>query len=480
MPTRSSKSPARRSKSPVRSVDVESPPVRGEPKDAGKKKSGLAGDYGALALLLFLYTLQGIPMGLSASLPLILVEKGASTAQQAAFSTVAAPFALKLLWAPLVDAVYSSRFGRRKTWIVPVQAAIGVLLLYSGGWMDALLAPGDDGKPDVQPLVQIFLSLYFLAATQDIAVDGLALTVLSAHNKELGATCNAVGQTFGTFISYVGFLALSAYGRVTLGGFMVFWGWVFLGSTVWVLAVRRDEHTPQPGGAGAAMVATYLEMWQVLKLPNVRWLARLLLTCKAPLTAFEALIPFELQKEGVSKEKLGLVSTVLLPVSMIAQSWASKKYLAGRKSRPLSVFTASYRARLGFGVLLIGVVFLIRAVGDGGALPPWVWLVGAVPFCAHTVSNSVMFVAQMAFFNRVSDPKIGGTYMTMLNTISNLGGQWPGPAILSAKAALEAYPTVDAFAVVAVGGVALSLAWLAAFSGRAAALQSMAIKQWHA
>ena len=117
---------------------------------------------------------------------------------------------------------------------------------------------------------------------------------------------------------------------------------------------------------------------------------------------------------------------------------------------------------------------------DGGALPPWVWLVGAVPFCAHTVSNSVMFVAQMAFFNRVSDPKIGGTYMTMLNTISNLGGQWPGPAILSAKAALEAYPTVDAFAVVAVGGVALSLAWLAAFSGRAAALQSMAIKQWHA
>eukprot|EP00966_Prymnesium_polylepis_P116816 2699538-Prymnesium_polylepis.1 len=32
-------------------------------------------------------------------------------------------------------------------------------------------------------------------------------------------------------------------------------------------------------------------------------------------------------------------------------------------------------------------------------------------------------VAQ-AFFNRVSDPAIGGTYMTMLNTFANLGGSW--------------------------------------------------------
>jgi hypothetical protein len=36
-----------------------------------------------------------------------------------------------------------------------------------------------------------------------------------------------------------------------------------------------------------------------------------------------------------------------------------------------------------------------------------------------------MFIAQMAFFNRVSDARIGGTYLTMLNTLANLGGQWP-------------------------------------------------------
>ena len=33
-----------------------------------------------------------------------------------------------------------------------------------------------------------------------------------------------------------------------------------------------------------------------------------------------------------------------------------------------------------------------------------------------------MFVAQMSFNAKVSDPRIGGTYMTMLNTVTNLGG----------------------------------------------------------
>jgi len=32
-----------------------------------------------------------------------------------------------------------------------------------------------------------------------------------------------------------------------------------------------------------------------------------------------------------------------------------------------------------------------------------------------------MFVPLMAFYAKVSDPVIGGTYMTLLNTISNLG-----------------------------------------------------------
>lgn len=36
----------------------------------------------------------------------------------------------------------------------------------------------------------------------------------------------------------------------------------------------------------------------------------------------------------------------------------------------------------------------------------------------------MMFTAQMEFFAKVADPMIGGTYMTLLNTVSNLGNTW--------------------------------------------------------
>jgi len=35
-----------------------------------------------------------------------------------------------------------------------------------------------------------------------------------------------------------------------------------------------------------------------------------------------------------------------------------------------------------------------------------------------------MFVALLAFYSRISDPRFGGTYMTLLNTLSNLGNAW--------------------------------------------------------
>ena len=69
---------------------------------------------------------QGIPLGLAAAIPLILTNRQVSYKEQAGFSFAYWPFSLKLLWAPIVDSLYFSRIGRRKTWLVPVQYLIGM------------------------------------------------------------------------------------------------------------------------------------------------------------------------------------------------------------------------------------------------------------------------------------------------------------------------------------------------------------------
>ena len=150
-------------------------------KDKNNQK-GLKGDYGSIALLMFLYILQGIPLGLGGSIPMLLTSRKVSYKDQALFSFVFWPFSIKLLWAPLVDSLYLTWFGRRKTWLVPIQYLIGVFMIVLSWNIDDLMGT-EKGQEHVNImfLTVIFFMLNFLAATQDIAVDGWALTMLSRY-----------------------------------------------------------------------------------------------------------------------------------------------------------------------------------------------------------------------------------------------------------------------------------------------------------
>lgn len=140
----------------------------------------LKGDRGNIAILFFLYLLQGIPLGLVQAIPIILTNSGVSYTQQAKFSLVNWPFSLKLLWAPVLDCIYWGKLGRRKSWLVPTQYLIGILMIFLSHCVDDLLGNGGS-EPNIQLLVLSFFFLNFLAATQDIAVDGWALTMLKRY-----------------------------------------------------------------------------------------------------------------------------------------------------------------------------------------------------------------------------------------------------------------------------------------------------------
>lgn len=96
-------------------------------------------DREAFALLVVLYLLQGIPLGLTFGTLPFLLKPHLSYSQLAVFALSTWPYSLKLLWSPIVDAWFVPKWGRRKSWIVPVQTIVGIGLWIIGGRVDKWL-----------------------------------------------------------------------------------------------------------------------------------------------------------------------------------------------------------------------------------------------------------------------------------------------------------------------------------------------------
>lgn len=81
---------------PGRDTKGPSPVVESDDDGHSVAQASWRKDKWGIALLLVLYTLQGIPMGLSNAVPFMLMERGASYSDQAKFSLVSWPYATKV------------------------------------------------------------------------------------------------------------------------------------------------------------------------------------------------------------------------------------------------------------------------------------------------------------------------------------------------------------------------------------------------
>ena len=124
-------------------------------------------------LLVLLYFLQGVPMGLASGSVPFLLKSYLSYGQLGVFSLASYPYSLKLLWSPIVDAVWSPKVGRRKSWILPIQTISGFGMIWLGNNIDGLMSKaGENDGAGVWGFTMWWFSLVFMCATQDIAVDG--------------------------------------------------------------------------------------------------------------------------------------------------------------------------------------------------------------------------------------------------------------------------------------------------------------------
>lgn len=70
-----------------------------------------------------------------------LLQSRASYTQIGIFSVASYPYSFKLLWSPIVDSIYSLAFGRRKSWVVPIQFGSSIILLVSAKWLAGRWGP---------------------------------------------------------------------------------------------------------------------------------------------------------------------------------------------------------------------------------------------------------------------------------------------------------------------------------------------------
>lgn len=180
-------------------------------------------------LLVFLLgILSGLPLALTASTVSIwLTEVGVSKAAIGLFAMVGTPYALKFLWAPLVDHLelpYLSKFGRRRSWLVFSQLVLVLALL----GMAAI-------NPALHTVLFALLALVVAisSATQDIVIDAYRVELLPAEERGAGAAAIVCGYRVGMLLSGAGALFLAEvlpWGAVyvVMAGLVVFGSLVLL------------------------------------------------------------------------------------------------------------------------------------------------------------------------------------------------------------------------------------------------------------
>lgn len=158
-------------------------------------------------------------------------------------------------------------------------------------------------------------------------------------------------------------------------------------------------------------------LWKILKLKPVLKFSVVLLTAKIGFAVSDAITTLKLIDRGLPKDTIAYLAVILLPCQLIIQL-ASSRYTTGKS--PMSFYMRAYPFRLFMTIVVAGFVYVtpLMISGTGDQVPVHYYAAYLVVFIINHIPTDCMNVADTAFYARISDPLVGGTYMTLLNTIS--------------------------------------------------------------
>ncbi len=153
-----------------------------------------------------LYLAQGFPFGLvNTAIAGYLAQGGATPAELGYFALAQLPWSLKWVPAPLMDRFTFLAMGRRRPWVIISQTGMLLAGIAFAFFPEAL--------NDVALLTTLCFILNAFSATQDVAVDGMAIDVLPPEEQGRANSFMAFGQVAGISISTtVGALVIANYG----------------------------------------------------------------------------------------------------------------------------------------------------------------------------------------------------------------------------------------------------------------------------
>jgi MFS transporter, PAT family, beta-lactamase induction signal transducer AmpG len=193
-----------------------------------------------LLAILFMGFSSGLPFALTAStLNYWLRQAGISRTEIGLFSLVGIAYALKFVWAPMLDRlplpILTKWLGRRRSWglVIQVPLAVSVLVL---GFTDPARAPIFTALAAV--------AVAFLSASQDVVIDAYRIELLKPEEQGAGAAATQWGYRLGLLASGAGALHL-----------MEFAGWGFAYSIMAALmtvGMATVWLTPEPAAPALA------------------------------------------------------------------------------------------------------------------------------------------------------------------------------------------------------------------------------------
>jgi PAT family beta-lactamase induction signal transducer AmpG len=385
-----------------------------------------------LGLLGALYFVQGMPLGFQThTLVAYLRSQGVSMKALGLLSALFLPWLLKPFLAPIVERYGSARLGERKTWILPLQVGLALTCLAAAHFAR---------QENFPVLLGLIFLMNLFAATQDIAVDGLAVDLLQKGDLGTGNAVQVVGFKLGSLAT--GGLLGSAFDSIGLQG--IFLSMAGLAMTAFVVALLSHEppRAPRSGNVRMGWRELFSRMWTALLLPGTGWLLLFIGTYKLGESLSDVAYKPFLVDSGFKVVQIswwsGTWGTVASLLGSLGGGW-----LATRTPLLRAVaITATLRV-----LPLVGRWLL--ALGVPGASE----VIGVT--LAEEFFGGALTTAMFAFMMSRVDRHIGGAHFTLFAEVELLGKLPAGPVV-----GILREDVGWSYAQVFLLGVGLSLAFL--------------------